>query len=106
MTRPSEWFRAPKTPWTWPMIVLGALVAIVFVGVILSLTFAGCAAQPGGLGTSDGGGSVRQGDSADITEHTVTLSDGRTVTCLTWSKWDFVNEVVSSGMDCLEPEAQ
>jgi hypothetical protein len=109
VSRPSEWFRAPKTPWTIPLIALVVLLVVVIGGTIAALAFAGCAAQPGGQGTYEqpDSGTVRQGStSGDFTAHTVTLSDGRSVTCLTWSSWDLINDVMKSGMDCLEPEAE
>jgi hypothetical protein len=105
MPRPSEWFNRPFNAWTWPMHVLTALVILVIGGVVLSLVLAGCAGRPVIPGTYEGGDSpVRQGSSSsEFTEHTITLGDGRMVTCLTWSSWDFVNETMKSGVSCLEP---
>lgn len=70
------------------------------VAAVATLALAGCAsATPRGPSESDG--SVKQAaDNAGFAESKVTLSDGRTITCITWSTWDFFNEAMSSGIDC------
>lgn len=91
----------PRQVW----IIIGVIWTVCLVVVVLSI--AGCAASGGysGGGTSDPG-TVRTGGSGDFTEHTVTLSDGRTVVCLTWATYDYMNESMKSGMDCLEAKPE
>jgi hypothetical protein len=103
MPRPSEWFNRPFNEWTWPMVTLVALVLVVIAGVVLSLVLAGCAQQPGGQGTSGGNSGVepKSATEAGFTEAAITLSDGRTITCITWSDHDtLVTGQTSSGISC------
>jgi len=92
-----------RNAWTWPLIALTALLAIVLVGTILAL-LSGCSA-----GQSYGGGgqqapaepkAVKQGAGAGFAEHEIMLSDGRTVVCLTWSDHSLMSDTTSSGLSC------
>jgi hypothetical protein len=89
------------------MIALIALVTIVMIGTILALVLTGCASSSYGGGPSGSGSGVKQGTSnSNFTEHKITLSDGRTVTCLTWETYNYMTESAQSGMDCLEPRGE
>lgn len=106
MKRPSEYLNG-KSPWALPMTVFFVLVSFVIIGVVLSLIFAGCASSSYGGGPSGSGSGVKQGTSnSNFTEHKITLSDGRTVTCLTWETYNYMTESAQSGMDCLEPRGE
>jgi hypothetical protein len=101
MPRPSEWFNRPFNAWTWPMIVLTAFVLLVIGGVVLSLVLAGCAAQGGTRGTSESDGFVNSSTSTHgMEERRISLSDGRTITCITWSDHSLLTENTSSGISC------
>jgi hypothetical protein len=103
MKKPSEYLRDSK-PWTLPVVVLVTLMAVVILGVVFSLVFAGCASQRGPY-TEGENGTVNQSTSkAGFTEHTITLNNGWKVTCITWSTYDYTTQSSSSGMDCLEPQ--
>jgi major membrane immunogen (membrane-anchored lipoprotein) len=79
---------------------------MVGVALVATLALAGCASS----GKSDFSeetpapevpSTVRQGtDDSAFRENVITLNDGRTVICLTWSEYDSWNETKASGLDC------
>jgi major membrane immunogen (membrane-anchored lipoprotein) len=79
---------------------------MVGVALVATLALAGCS----GSGKSDfseetpapeAPSAVQRGTDADsFKENIITLNDGRTVVCLTWSEYDSWNETKASGLDC------
>lgn len=94
--------------WKWPVRVLVLLLFVVLMGtlfVVLTACAAGGTTDSSWLTGDDG--TVKSSESTSgFTQHTFNLDDGRTVTCITWSEWDLINDAYKSGMDCLEPKAQ
>lgn len=106
MNRPSEWLRKERSPWTWPLVALIALLIIVVVGTVLALMFAGCAASPTRGGSVPDNGNINRTDSTvGLQERNITLSDGRQVTCILWSEYDLMTENTVGGLSCDFPEA-
>lgn len=82
-----------RSPWRMPLGVLIVLIVIVLAGTVIALN--ACAARPSGPATPAQNDSV-----AGLTERHITLSDGRYITCVTWSDYSFTNEVGYSGLSC------
>lgn len=73
--------RAKRSPWTWPLLVLIAILALVMVGTILAL-LTGCA--PGGNMDEPVAVDDRNGD---VEERHVLLNDGRSITCIVYDSY-------------------
>jgi hypothetical protein len=73
--------------------------------LVAALALAGCASQKSDFSEEtpvpEAPSTVRQNanDSA-FRENIITLNDGRTLICVTWSEYDSWNETKASGLDC------
>lgn len=82
---------------------------MVGVALVATLALAGCAKATEGSSNpappSTGGGSVKQQTSTDgFEERKITLSDGRTITCLTWVDSGYQYENTAAGLSCDWPK--
>lgn len=86
-----------RSPWYWPTRALIVFIAIVLLGTALAI-LTGCGSPASGGG---GSGIVSQKENSNgFSESTITLSDGREITCITWSEYDLVREGASGGVSC------
>jgi hypothetical protein len=82
------------------LVALCTLVAIVIVGTVLALMLGGCAAGRSTQGTSDSGTVGQSTSTQGMEERQVTLSDGRTITCITWVDSGYQYENTAAGISC------
>lgn len=72
-----------RSPWALPLVAFIILVSVVLVGTILALVFAGCSASGG-----SGDRPVQNNSVYDLTEKSITISDGRRITCIVFEDGD------------------
>lgn len=68
--------------------------------IVVTLAVAGCAPATDRGGIPEKDSTQESANPAGFNENRVTLSDGRKITCITWSTWDYFHESMSSGMSC------
>lgn len=89
-----------RSAWYWPIRALIILIAVVLVGTVLALLLSGCAPQTDRGSGPQAPSEIDQGDADGFTETSIVLSDGREITCVTWSTYDYFHEASYGGVSC------
>lgn len=67
--------------------------------VVVTLALAGCAPATNRSSNTDEG-TTTQSNPSGFSENKITLADGRIISCITWSTWDYFHDAMSSGVSC------
>lgn len=68
--------------------------------VVVTLALAGCAPATDRSSSGTDTSESKPSNPGGFSESKITLADGRIISCITWSTWDYFHEAMSSGLSC------